>query len=176
MRRSIHGSGGEEIVSGTPRRQKGAYFPVDPGVPRPLVVRLKHRARFSEVDAMAVVWHGRYAQLFEQANEEIGRQCGLSYADFHRENLMAPIVQLHVDYFAPILLAEEVEIVGKLIWSEAARLNLEYEIRKPTGELAAAGYTVQMFVDRAGTPQLAGPPLLETCRARWRAGEFGAMQ
>jgi acyl-CoA thioester hydrolase len=158
-----------------PRRKRGGYFSLDPAAPKPLSVRLSHRVRFSEVDAMGVTWHGRYAQLFEQANEELGRSYGLGYADFYHERLQAPIVQLHVDYFAPTLLGEEVGIVGKLIWSEGARINIEYEIFKQNGVLAAAGYTVQMFVDASGAPLLATPPLLERCRKRWSAGEFGEM-
>ncbi len=155
-----------------PRRQKGGYFPIDPAAPPPLVVRLTHRVRFSQVDAMAVLWHGRYAELFEQGNEELGRLCGMSYPDFHREKLQAPIVQLHVDYFASVLLGEQLQIVAKMIWTEGARFNIEYEIRKETGTLAAAGYTVQMFIDETGTPLMSSPALLETCRRRWQAGEF----
>jgi acyl-CoA thioester hydrolase len=159
-----------------PRRQKGGYFPLDSSAPRPLVVHLTQRIHFSEVDPMGVLWHGRYAQLFEQANEELGRAVGMSYADFHRDSLTAPIVQFHVDYFAPAILGEQVGITGKLLWSEGARINIEYEIHKPAGILAATGYSVQMFVDNAGTPLLASPRLQERCRQRWLAGEFGGLQ
>jgi len=159
-------------VSSIPRRKKGGYFPVNPTDPPPLEVRLTHRVRFSQIDAMAILWHGRFAELFEQANEELGRVCGMSYPDFHGEKLQAPIVQLHVDYFAPITLGERATIIGRMIWCEGARSNIEYEIRKEIGLLAATGYTVQMFIDETGTPLLASPPLLETCRRRWLAGEF----
>jgi acyl-CoA thioester hydrolase len=96
----------------------------------------------------------------------------MSYPDFHQEKLQAPIVQLHVDYFAPITLGERATIIGRMIWCEGARSNIEYEIRKENGTLAATGYTVQMFIDETSTPLLASPPLLETCRRRWLAGEF----
>jgi len=159
------------------RRKKGGYFSADvTSAPPPVVVRLKQRIRFSDVDPMGILWHGRYAQLFEQANEEIGRKCAMTYADFHSEHLMAPIVQFHVDYFLPVLLGEEVGILGRMVWSDAARLNIEYEIHKQTGELAAAGYTVQMFVDQAGTPLVASPALHEKCRRRWLSGEFGGLR
>lgn len=159
-----------------PRRQKGPYFPAEADAPTPLIVRLKHRVRFSEVDPMTVLWHGRYAKLFEQVNEELGRLCGMTYPDFRREQLMAPIVQLHVDYFAPVVLGEQASIMGKMVWNEAARINIEYEIHKETGELAACGYTVQMFVDHSGVGLMASPALLEDCRRRWRNGEFGGMR
>jgi len=162
----------------TSRRRRGGYFSAqaETDAPLPLIKRVKHRVRFSDVDPMAILWHGRYANLFEQASEELGRSCGLGYRDFHRERLQAPIVQLHVDYFAPIVLGEEVIIVGKMIWSEGARINTEFEVIKETGLPAASGYTVQMFIDETAAPLLASPALLETCRARWRSGEFGAMQ
>jgi acyl-CoA thioester hydrolase len=158
------------------RRRRSGYFPFDSSVPAPLLLRVRHRVRFSEVDPMAVMWHGRYAKLFEQANEDLGKLVGLGYADFHREKLRAPIVQLHVDYFAPTILGEDVEVLGRLVWNEGARLNMEYEIHKPDKKLAATGYTVQMFVEEAGSPLLASPALLENCRGRWRAGEFKALQ
>jgi len=159
-----------------PRRQRGGYFAPGDGAPSPLIARLKYRVRFSDVDPMAVLWHGRYPKLFEQASEELGRSCGMGYADFHRQRLRAPIVQLHLDYFAPIVLGEEVAIAAKMVWCEGARINTEFEINKETGVQAAAGYTVQMLIDESGEPLLASPPLLEACRARWRAGDFRGMQ
>jgi acyl-CoA thioester hydrolase len=159
-----------------PRRKKDGYFSIQADAPRPLIVRLQHRVHFSDVDPMAVLWHGRYARLFEQANEELCTACGLGYADFRRDRLLAPVVQLHVDYFAPIVLRENVTITGRMIWQEAARLNIEYEIHKESGALAAAGYTIQMFVDSSGAPLMASPLILEICRKRWREGEFGALQ
>jgi acyl-CoA thioester hydrolase len=159
-----------------PGRRQKSYFPLDPAAPRPLVVRVHHQVRFSDVDPMAFMWHGRYANLFEQANEALGRLCGMSYPDFHREKLAAPIVQFHVDYFAPLTLGEKAEIVGKMIWNDAARIDIEYEIYNQSGQLAATGYTVQMFIDETSAPLMVSPPMLETCRTRWRAGEFDGMR
>ena len=62
------------MISTSRRRQRSGYFPIEADSPAPLIARLKYRARFSDVDPMAVVWHGRYANLFEQASEELGRR------------------------------------------------------------------------------------------------------
>lgn len=159
-----------------PRRSKTGYFPPIENAPPPIVVRLTNRVRFSDVDPMGVLWHGRYAKLFEQANEELGRLCGMSYPEFQRDRLLAPIVQLHVDYFAPCKLGQLVTIVGKMVWSDGARIDIEYEIRHEDGKLAATGYTVQMFVDESGSPLMASPPMQEACRASWRAGQIGGVQ
>ena len=66
--------------------------------------------------------------------------------------------------------------MGRMIWHESARMNIEYEIFREAGELAATGYTVQMFVDLSGGALMASPPLLEMCQKRWRAGEFGGLR
>ena len=65
---------------------------------------------------------------------------------------------------------------GEIDLERRRRINMEYEILKENCVLAAAGYTVQMFVDASGAAMLASPPLLERCRKRWSAGEFGPMR
>lgn len=155
------------------RRKKERYFKAENDDPDPVTVKISHRISFSEVDAMAMVWHGRYPQFFELALEELCRSIGLSYKDYFDANLRAPIVQLHLDYHSPVVLDEKVTIVAKLIWNEAARLNTEYTVMKENGAIAATGYTVQMFVDgKTGEPYLATPELLEKCLQRWKKGDF----
>jgi len=155
------------------RRQK-SYFKQEQNAPAPLVWSTRRRARFGEVDAMAVMWHGHYAVLFEEASTELRRRCGLGYGDFFATNIMAPIVQLHVDYHQPLLLDELATVKVSMIWSEAARLNLEYEVVKEDGTLAATGYTVQLFVEaETGLPCFTMPAMLERTRQKWRSGELG---
>ncbi len=122
---------------------------------------------------MAVMWHGRYPLVFEEASEELGRRCGLSYAEFYEAGLRAPIVSLHTDYHASLFLAEEFTVRASLLWSEGARLNTEFHIFKEDGTLATSGYTIQLFTDHlTGEPCLVSPEMLEKCRRRWLAGEF----
>jgi acyl-CoA thioester hydrolase len=159
------------------RRKMGVYFKRFEGMPEPLVARVKRRVNLSEADVLGIVWHGRYAKYFEDGAAELGRQCGLSYRDFRDADLRAPIVQFHVDYHLPLLLDEEFTVIASLIWSEGARLNMEFELIRQDSKVAATGYTVQMFVDGAtGETCLVSPELLERCRRRWLAGEFQCLR
>ena len=159
------------------RRARIAYFEREAGVPAPLRVTVMHRVRFGEADPMGIAWHGQYARFFEEGSAELGRRCGLSYADFFEAGLRAPIVQFHVDYLQSLYLDEEFAIRGSLVWNEGARLNTEYELTKADGALAARGYTVQLFIPAGGGGAcLVTPPLLERCRRRWKAGEFRDLQ
>jgi acyl-CoA thioester hydrolase len=154
-------------------RKKQNYFERIEGAPAPVVVEVRRRVRFSEVDPLAIVWHGRYPSYFEEGSEEIGRRCGLSYRDFHEAGLRAPIVKLHIDYFRPLRLAEEFTIRTALIWDTASRLNTEYELVKDDGSIATSGYTVQVFTYAlSGEVCMVSPEILQTCRKRWKAGEF----
>lgn len=159
------------------RRKKGNYFEREQGDPTPLQASITHQVSFSEVDAMAIVWHGRYPQFFESSLENLSREIGLSYKDYFDAGLRAPIVQHHVDYHSSIQLEEVITITARLIWSEAARLNTEYCITKEDGSIAATGYTVQMFIDGdSGDCIIAVPELIETCMSKWQKGEFKNLQ
>ncbi|MFA5072969.1 MAG: acyl-CoA thioesterase [Nitrospirota bacterium] len=154
-------------------RRKKIYFERISGSPDPIVAEVKRRVHFNEADAMAITWHGRYPLLFEEASEDLGRRCGLSYKDFYEAGLRAPIVELHIDYYQPLFLDDEFTVRASLIWSEGARLNTEFQVIKKDGSLATTGYTVQLFTDhKTGEPCMISPELFERCKKRWKAGEF----
>ncbi|MFZ3207730.1 MAG: acyl-CoA thioesterase [Geobacteraceae bacterium] len=154
-------------------RRKKSYFERIPGAPDPVFVEVKRRVRFNEADPMAIMWHGRYPLLFEEASEELGRRCGMSYGEYLEAGLRAPILSLHIDYFMSLSIGEEFTIRASLIWHEGARINTEFHIYKQDGSLATSGYTIQLFTDHlTGEPCMVSPEMLDRCRNRWKAGEF----
>jgi len=159
------------------RRKDGKYFERVEGVPLPISFVVKRRVHFSEVDVMGIVWYGRYPLYFEEASQELGRRCGLSFQDFYQASLRAPIVQFHIDYHQPLRLDEEFTVRALLLWCEGAKLLTEYEIRKVDGTLVTTAYTVQMFIDdRSEEVYIATPGLLENVRQRWLVGEFKCLK
>ncbi|NVN97881.1 MAG: acyl-CoA thioesterase [Geobacteraceae bacterium] len=158
-------------------RRKKRYFETVKGAPSPIIAEISRTVRFSDADPMAIMWHGRYPLLFEEASEELGRRCGLSYQDYYDAGLRGPIVSIHIDYHLPLVLAEEFTVRASLVWAEGARINTEFQISKADGQVATTGYTVQLFTDHlSGAPCMVTPELLERCRQRWRAGEFACYQ
>lgn len=154
------------------RRKRGGYFHTPEGSPGPVVVDAHTRVKFNECDVMGIVWFGNYPRYFEEGSAAVSRKCGMTYLDFKREGLMAPIIQSHVDYHSPLFLDEEFFIRTALYWSEAAVLEKEYKIIKADGTLAASGYTVQLFIDMDGRHLAVSPALLVRSRARWLKGDF----
>ena len=148
------------------------YFPVRPDAPPPLRCTVRREVRFEEVDPLGIVWHGRYPSFFEDARVALGERYGIGYMDFYGRGVLAPIRKLHLDYFRPLRFREEVTIEAFLHWSEAARLNYEFAIRTASGELATAGYTVQMLMDEEHNLLMIAPPFYQDFCARWAAGEL----
>ena len=154
-------------------RRKKQHFITQPDDPKPIVFEVKHRVMFSEVDALAIGWHGHYPRFFELCHTELMRSIGLTYKKYMDNKVGAPIVQIHADYFRPLELDELCTIRAELFWSDGARLNVSYEIIKENGELAGSGYTVQMFFDAiTHTPFLTPPTFVQEVWDKWRAGDF----
>ena len=87
-----------------------------------------------------------------------------------KENFYAPIVQMHLDYHHPLKYQEEMTIIATLHWSEAARLNFEYEITTQSGQVAATGYTVQLLTTIDKEMLMMRPEYVEKFYERWRKG------
>lgn len=147
------------------------YFKNQDGPP-PLTVTCRRSVRLEEVDALGIVWHGRYAGYLEDGREEMGRRFGLSYIEFKEAGAVLPIRCLHVDYLLPLRYLEKFLVETTLHWHEAARLNIEYKIYDSQGRLATRGYSVQMMVDLSGQLLLEAPAFYRDFQECWRRGEL----
>jgi acyl-CoA thioester hydrolase len=148
------------------------YFPLIPNAPAPLSLTVKRQVRFEEVDSMGVVWHGCYPSYFEDGRVAFGHRYGISYSDFIREQVPVPVRQMQIDYCCPLRFEEEFEIRTILHWSDAARINFEYEIHNTRGQLVCTGCTVQLMLDRELNVLLAPPPFFAAFLRRWKEGEL----
>ena len=154
-------------------RRKKSYFTTAPGAPEPVTCEITRRAAFSEVDAMAVVWHGNYLRFFEAAHTELMQKIGLGFAEYAKANIAAPIAQSHIDYHSPILLDEEFTVKAELFWNDGARLDVAYTVTGSDGRVCATGYTIQMFYQLdTRDPFFFTPPIAQKMQEKWKAGEF----
>jgi acyl-CoA thioester hydrolase len=149
------------------------YFPSRLGAPPPLTATVSRRVRFEEVDLLGIVWHGRYASFIEDGRIAFGDRYGLSYQQFIQHAVAAPIVQMHLDYQAPLRFDETMDIEINLHWNEALRLDFSYRIRGPAGRAVARGYTVQLLTDPEGNLLLIPPAWIQEFRHEWRQGRLG---
>lgn len=112
-----------------------------------LKIEVAINLRFSDTDAMGVIWHGNYLRFFEDAREAFGDAYGLTYLDVHNNGYFTPIVKSDIDYKSPIYYGEKVKAIAKYIPVAAAKIIFEYEVVNcSTGKLCAVGKTIQCFL------------------------------
>jgi acyl-CoA thioester hydrolase len=146
-----------------------SYFQSDPENPVPLQITLQRQVRFEEVDSMGIVWHGRYIGYFEEARVALGHKYGVSYSDFIRNQIPVPIRQISVDHLEPLFFEDTIEIDAILHWTEAARINFEYKIRK-NSNVVCTGHSIQLMLDTNFELLLAPPPFYMDFIEKWKKG------
>ena len=117
--------------------------------------------RFNEVDALHIVWHGHYVNYFEEGRRAFGRRFGIDYPTFIDQRVAVPVIRLEVNYLAPARLTDTLVVISRLLKSDSARLDFDYEIRREAGgALLATGNTSQVFTSPAGELILNWPPFM----------------
>jgi acyl-CoA thioester hydrolase len=113
-----------------------------------LVNTTKVNVRFSEVDALGIVWHGHYLKFFEDGREAFGKEYGLGYMDIYNHQFAAPIINVNVDFKKTLKYGDEISIITTFVNSPAAKIIFDYQIyRNSDNELVATGTSVQVFMD-----------------------------
>lgn len=108
----------------------------------------KIRVRFSEVDAMAIVWHGSYVKYLEDGREDFGIKHGLDYMSVYKAGFMTPVVKMDIKYLSPLLYEDTATVEITFIDSPAAKITFQYKItNERTGATVITAETTQVFID-----------------------------
>ncbi|MFM2294943.1 MAG: hypothetical protein RLZZ350_1356 [Verrucomicrobiota bacterium] len=117
--------------------------------------------RFNEVDALHIVWHGHYVNYFEEGRRAFGRRHGIDYPAFIEQRVAVPVIHLEINFRAPAKLSDTLAITTRLLKSDSARLDFDYEIRRAAdATLLATGSTSQVFTTPDGELLLNWPPFM----------------
>lgn len=128
--------------------------------------------RFSEVDSLAIVWHGHYVQYFEEGREDFGLKYDLDYLKIYAEGFLVPIVGLKIDYKRPLVYGDTMIIETIFRDTPAAKIIFDFNIYKKgeQRELIATGQSVQVFLDEQRTLQLYNPAFYEAWKQKMNLG------
>ena len=129
-----------------------------------LVAECEINVRFSEVDAMKVVWHGHYLMYFEQARMAFGKKYQLEYLDIYKFGYFLPVVDAQCNYLKPCVFGETLKIQCEYIDSKALKFQFNYRVYGQNEDLRAEGKTVQVLTRPDGTLELSAPEFIE----KWR--------
>lgn len=115
---------------------------------RKLIDITEVKVRFGEVDSMSIVWHGNYVKYLEEGRESFGQRFGISYLEIYANDVMAPVVNMNIDYKKQVAYGDSVIVETEYINTEAAKIQFKYRLfRKSDGELVATATTTQVFIN-----------------------------
>lgn len=104
--------------------------------------------RFSECDALQMVWHGNYVKYFEDGREDFGKKFGLSYWNIYEETgLAVPLVHVECDFKKMVGFGETITVETTMIDDPASKIIFEYTIFNEKKELVCKGKTIQVFLN-----------------------------
>ena len=113
-----------------------------------LIDRTEVKVRFGEVDSMGIVWHGNYVKYIEEGRESFGKKYGISYLDIYSNNVMAPVVNMNVDFKKQVKYGDMLIVETEFIETPAAKIKFDFRIfRKSDKELVVTAQSTQVFID-----------------------------
>lgn len=122
---------------------------------------------FSDIDALHIVWHGKYVKYFEDAREGFGKKYGFGYMDFHDQGFMAPLVDLQLSYKKMVEYEETLNVHITYVPVEAAKIIFTYEIYNEKDEVVCTGKTVQVMTSFHRELILVAPLFIKEWKQKW---------
>ncbi|MCX8072313.1 MAG: acyl-CoA thioesterase [Candidatus Binatia bacterium] len=112
----------------------------------------RYRVLFADCDPMRIMYYGSYFRLFELGRAELFRTLGHPFPKYIASGLYLAVIETHCRYVRPAVYDDELEVLAGIVDVSGVRLRIDYEIRKPGGELVATGFTRHAVVNEQGRP------------------------
>ncbi|GAX89473.1 acyl-CoA thioesterase [Effusibacillus lacus] len=110
------------------------------------------RVRYSETDAMQVVYHANYLNWFEIGRTEMMRNTGAPYRELEEAGILLPVIEARAFYHSPARY-DDLIIIRTRLTEARVKVKFEYEIvRQSDAQLLVNGYTVHAWVNRDMKP------------------------
>lgn len=104
--------------------------------------------RYAETDQMGIVYHANYLIWMEVGRTALIKELGFSYAQLEADGVLAPVVDLQVQYKKPLLYGETASVHTWIEEYNGVKTVYGYEIQKPDGQTAITGTTSHICVDK----------------------------
>ena len=111
------------------------------------------RVRYAETDRMGLLHHANYLVFFEQARTDLLRGLGTNYHDLEDQGYYLVITKVEVKYRRPAHYDDLLTIKTTVTKTSPVRLEHEYEVFGPAGDLCCTGATTLACVNGEGKIQ-----------------------
>ena len=118
----------------------------------------KIRVRYSETDKMGYVYHSNYLIYYEVGRTELIRGYGLTYDELEKSGIMLPVVSVQCNFKKPAYYDDLLTIKTIIKEKPTFRINFEYEVTNPKGELINTGTSTLVFINTKTRRPCKPPP------------------
>ncbi len=123
--------------------------------------------RFSEVDALKMVWHGNYVRYMEDAREAFGIEHGLAYMDIFHNGYFAPVVDIHLQYKHSATVNDVLLTTIKYHHCRGGKLMFDYRmVRESDNVEILTATSIQLFTTIEGELEVSCPEFLQQWRLK----------
>lgn len=108
------------------------------------------RVRWSDCDPFGIIYYGAYIRLFQVAEEELFRACGLPFAVLREEKgVWIPRKALQAEFHSPAQLDEEVAVEAYFAKIGRSSITMQFEVyRASDRKHRATGSLTVVSVDK----------------------------
>ena len=90
---------------------------------------------YHHTDCGGVVYYANYLKFFEEARTEFFNQRGFSIKELADSGTMFVVARQEVDYKAPAVYGDTLEIITSVTEMSAVKIIFEHEVRKGSGQV-----------------------------------------
>ena len=130
----------------------------------------KIKVRFSETDAMGIVYHANYLKWFEVARLELVSGLGLSYKELSQAKIHLPVIEAKLKYHQPAVFDDEVIVFARILTRPSVKIVISYELKRGDSILCT-GETTHVFVNEKNLPMKPPASYLDTMRRAFDSKE-----
>ena len=115
--------------------------------------RCKSRILYADTDRSQVVYHGNYLRYFELGRATLMRDTAYPYREVEASGFVYPIIEVGVQYFAPLYYDDPMWVHTHPAEMERVRLRFDYVItHRETGDIICKGFTRHCATNASGVP------------------------
>ncbi len=108
---------------------------------------------YHHTDCGGVVYYANYLKFFEEARTEFFSQRGFSIKELADSGTMFVVARQEVDYKAPAVYGDTLEIITSVTEMSAVKIIFEHEVRKGSGQVTTKAKTTLVCVGKDLRPK-----------------------
>lgn len=114
------------------------------------VLAVRDRVRWSDCDPFGIIYYGAYIRLFQVAEEELFRACGLPFEVLRRQKgVWIPRKAVHAEFHSPAELDEEVIVESWFSRIGTTSITMQFEVYRASDRAhRATGSLTVVSVDK----------------------------